>query len=241
MLLLLAALVFGVFSLTGISAHAQTTTVTPPGTPSETQQPPNEEPAQEAPDSGSENTQRNTFEVLEQEPDSNESEAEEQEAEKPKDETDKKAEDQAALDADLLGNWVFIVDGLESELEGTAVLDAVKRCLEFNDKLTVRANRQTNIDPPDIKSLFGDLLFYRTERGLHRLDLRQGLLSIFLAQARATNAQGRVLWVLQGQNNQSQLTFVDMKPRGGKGFLMLENQSVYLKCPKLPVAAGSGE
>ncbi|NKB52729.1 MAG: hypothetical protein GKR97_10960 [Rhizobiaceae bacterium] len=77
------------------------------------------------------------------------------------------------LDAQLLGAWTR-VSSVNKGLSDVMIRVAAVRCLQQLTLKPLRFETSAAQELPDIDALFGDLVYYRTEKGLQRLDINSG-------------------------------------------------------------------
>ena len=135
-----------------------------------------------------------------------------------------------ALDESLLGAWTRVAAVTDS-LTSAAVQEAAKRCFQ---QLTLRPLKfETNAAQqlPDIDGLFGDVVYYRTDKGLQRLDIKSGLIRLIteLSVKQLNNSQQ--VWTLRGQNLRLRVRFSKPLEQAPKARFMIEETGFFLLCP----------
>lgn len=135
-----------------------------------------------------------------------------------------------ALDILLLGAWTRVASVTDS-LTSPAIQEAAKRCYE---QLTLKPLKfETNAAQqlPDIDGLFGDVVYYRTDKGLQRLDIKSGQIRLIseLEVKQLNNSQQ--VWTLTGQNLRYRVRFSKPLEQAPKARFMIEESGFFLLCP----------
>ena len=134
------------------------------------------------------------------------------------------------LDARLLGAWTR-VSSVSKQLTEAAVRDAARRCLQQLKLKPLRFETNALRQLPDIDALFGDLVYYRTSKGLQRLDINSGQIR-FVADVSVRKLQNsQLVWTLKGQNMKLRIRFSNPIQSAPKARFMLEESGFYLRCP----------
>ena len=136
----------------------------------------------------------------------------------------------AELDGQLLGAWVRVAS-VSDKLSDAAVRNAARRCIEPLKLKPLRFETTAAQKLPDIDGLFGDLVYYRTEKGLQRLDIKLGHIR-YIQQIELLNVdQTKKVWRLLGRNLVIRIRFAKRLPKLPKARFMLEESGFYLRCP----------
>ena len=135
-----------------------------------------------------------------------------------------------ALDVLLLGAWTrvaSVTDGLTS----SAIQEAAKRCFQQLTLKPLRFETSAAQQLPDIDGLFGDVVYYRTDKGLQRLDIKTGQIRLLseLAVKQLNNSQQ--VWTLKGQNLLLRVRFSKPLEKAPKARFMIEETGFFLLCP----------
>lgn len=154
----------------------------------------------------------------------------------PKPLTDKeKAEQEAkklsdSLDAQLLGAWTRVASVTDS-LTATALQAAAKQCYKQLTLKPLKFETSAAEQLPDIDALFGDIVYYRTDKGLQRLDIQSGLIRLIsgIAVKQITNSQQ--VWTLTGDALRLRVRFSNPLTQAPKARFMIEETGFYLLCP----------
>ena len=134
------------------------------------------------------------------------------------------------LDARLLGAWTR-VSSVQKKLTTTAIRAAAKRCLQQLKLKPLRFETNALRQLPDIDALFGDLVYYRTSKGLQRLDINSGQIR-YVADVSVRKLQNsQLVWTLMGQNMKLRIRFSNPIEKAPKARFMLEESGFYLRCP----------
>ncbi len=152
------------------------------------------------------------------------------------DEEKKLKEERSELDILLLGPWAFLADSAQVKPTEKLIGKAVTRCLEIPKlkKLDIEPSAARKL--PDAKNMFGDLIYFRTDKGLQRFHIQTGRM-LLLNEFRKFEKSGKTAWAVRGRVNGYTLRFADTKKNGGKGQFMLENNNLYLRCKIAPPPA----
>lgn len=195
-----------------------------PSTPSQEQAPEQtEQPAQQQP-----STEQPAAENTEAE----ESETESAETENPETESPE-AQLQEELDGLIIGPWVRISESFDAKLDSSSVLNAVRRCTQVIQLGELQIQRGAERSLPDRTQLFGDLIYYRTDRGLQRLESASGRLVVLTRNEKTTTNSGNTVWRLGGRAFSTPVRFADTSARGGTAEFMIERGGFYMRCPKI--------
>lgn len=135
-----------------------------------------------------------------------------------------------ALDIRLLGAWTrvaAVTDGLTS----AAVQDAAKRCYQQLTLKPLKFETTAAQQLPDIDGLFGDVVYYRTDKGLQRLDIKSGQIRLLseLSVKQLNNSQQ--VWTLRGRNLRYRVRFSKPLEQAPKARFMIEETGFFLRCP----------
>ena len=134
------------------------------------------------------------------------------------------------LDARLLGAWTR-VSSVQRKLTASAVRTAARRCLQQLKLKPLRFETNALRQLPDIDALFGDLVYYRTSKGLQRLDINSAQIR-FVADISVRRLQNsKLVWTLMGQNMKLRIRFSNPIEKAPKARFMLEESGFYLRCP----------
>lgn len=134
------------------------------------------------------------------------------------------------LDARLLGAWTR-VSSVSKTLTKAAVQSAAERCRRQLQLKPLQFETSAARTLPDIEALFGDIVYYRTEKGLQRLDINSGQIRLASDISARKLKNSQIVWTLTGQNMRLRLRFskpLDNLPRAR---FMIEESSFYLRCP----------
>ncbi len=150
----------------------------------------------------------------------------------PEEDPEKQAREKAAhlLDSRLLGAWTR-VSSTNAGLSTSTVRVAASRCLQQLKLKPLRFETTAARQLPDIAALFGDLVYYRTERGLQRLDINSGQIRLIsdLTTKKLNNAQ--IVWTLIGDNLRLRIRFSRPLKKAPNARFMIEESRFYLRCP----------
>ena len=143
------------------------------------------------------------------------------------------AEELAELDALLLGPWAFLIDYVQGEIDREKLAKAVSRCQSIPkiNRLDIEPGAERKL--PKAEYLHGDIVYFRTEKGLQRFDTKSGRMNL-LSEHRKFDKAGKIAWAVWGKANGYRLLFTDTSKRGGKGLFMLEFDNLYLRCGIVP-------
>ena len=145
---------------------------------------------------------------------------------------EKLKEESAELDKALVGAWVLV--GLVTDNpKQDDILAAAKRCLERPDFKTLEIEPGAVRKFPNIKSLFGDLIYFRTEAGLQRFDLKKGQITLVRKFKKTITPKGFTVWGLSGNAIQMRIRFSIPQVNRPNARFMIEEAGFYLRCPQL--------
>ncbi len=134
----------------------------------------------------------------------------------------------AELNSALLGVWV-LTGLVTEELSEQAILAAAQRCLKRPDFKSLEFEPGAVRKFPDVNSLFGDLVYFRTEAGLQRMDMTKGQVTLIREFRKRDISDDRVVWVLRGRAIRVRIRFSVPNPNRSAEF-MLEEGGLYLRC-----------
>ncbi|MDD9909752.1 MAG: hypothetical protein OXR62_08685 [Ahrensia sp.] len=142
-------------------------------------------------------------------------------------------EEQKELDAQLLGSWSVLTKDLNTELTDAVFEAAIKACETFPDitQLDVQPGIETAL--PDRKSVRGEVVYFRTDQGLQRFELGTNRVHLLPNLEKAVNTGGRTIWRASSRFAKFDIGFSNPVP-GSDALLMIEEDSLYLKCADLP-------
>ncbi|MEP0943366.1 MAG: hypothetical protein ABJH63_04865 [Rhizobiaceae bacterium] len=149
------------------------------------------------------------------------------------------AEEQAAedakkladnLDGQLLGAWTR-VSSVTENLSAPAIQAAAKRCFQQLTLKPLKFQTGAAEQLPDIDALFGDIVYYRTEKGLQRLDITNGLIRLVSEIAVNQLKNSQLVWRLTGERLRLRIRFSKPLPQAPKARFMIEETGFYLRCP----------
>lgn len=144
---------------------------------------------------------------------------------------DTRTDDEKALDEMLLGIWSNVPFSRQSGLvTKKAMEDAVRGCITVARVLQLQFQDGAEKTQPNIKALRGSVVYWRTKVGIQRLHIPTRRVFVYGSYEKRQQANGRHLHLLKGKNVGVALRF----GRPAKAQLMMENDSVLLKCPPLP-------
>lgn len=150
------------------------------------------------------------------------------------DETDpqKAAEQKLAdeLDGKLLGAWVRAT-ALTQGLTAPALKAAASRCYQQLKLKPLRFETTAAQKLPDIGGLFGDVVYYRTDKGLQRLDIPTGLIRHIQKVEVQNLGAAKKVWKLTGTRLLLRIRFSKPLPQAPKTRFMIEESGFFLRCP----------
>ena len=149
-------------------------------------------------------------------------------AEEKQAEADKQLAD--ALDAKLLGAWTRVASVTES-LTADATKAAAKRCFQQLKLKPLAFEKTAARQLPDIDALFGDTVYYRTEKGLQRLDINSGGIRLISGIAAKQLNNSQLVWTLTGESLRLRLRFSKPLANAPKARFMIEESGFFLRCP----------
>ncbi|MGI9364451.1 MAG: hypothetical protein ACR2O8_04655 [Rhizobiaceae bacterium] len=150
-------------------------------------------------------------------------------SEKVSPETEKQDRLEEKLNERLLGGWA-LVSTVDKKITADSIATAVQRCLK---QLTLKP---LAFDPaaeqriPDIDALYGDVIYYRTEKGLQRMDLNLGQIMLLNDVSIAEGANAKPYWSVRNDNVIFRIRFSNALPMAPKANFMLENLGFYVHC-----------
>ena len=142
------------------------------------------------------------------------------------------------LDTLLLGPWARMTGLTNTALTNDVINKAVARC-----KTTMQLSRLNfNSDvvralPTNTAHLVGDIVYYRTPKGIQSLDNRNDTLILLPKVEKTTTNAGRVVWHLTNNRFRVLLRFTNTSNRGGTGEFVATNDGIYLRCIRSPATA----
>ena len=138
----------------------------------------------------------------------------------------------AELDKALVGAWVLV--GLVTEKPTRDdIVAAAKRCVVRPDFKTLEIEPGAVRKFPNVKSLFGDLIYFRTAAGLQRFDLKKGQITLIRSFKKTVTSKGFTVWALRGRAIQMRIRFSVPQANRPNTKFMIEEAGFYLRCPKL--------
>lgn len=136
----------------------------------------------------------------------------------------------AELDALLLGAWTRVAS-VTKKLTGSQLKSAGKRCFQQLKLKPLKFETTAAQTLPDIDALFGDLVYYRTDKGLQRLDINSGQIRLVTDFTTRQIKNSQIVWTLTGQNLSLRIRFAKPLPKATKVRFMIEESGFYLRCP----------
>ncbi|MEP5727955.1 MAG: hypothetical protein ABJL67_01135 [Sulfitobacter sp.] len=134
------------------------------------------------------------------------------------------------LDARLLGAWTR-VSSMSEELTSQNVRNAARRCAQQLKLKPLRFETSAARRLPDIEALFGDLVYYRTDKGLQRLDINSAQIRLVSEISARQIKNSQIVWTLMGQNLKLRIRFSNPLKNAPKARFMIEEYGFYLRCP----------
>jgi len=137
--------------------------------------------------------------------------------------------DEAELDAALIASWVLI-STIDKDLDDKRVEAAAKRCVQRPKlkSLTIEPGAARKL--PNAAQLFGDLVYYRTETGLQRFDLKSGQITLIRQIKKIAMNNNRRMWALRGRVVGFRIRFSNPIARKPGLKFMIEEGGFYLRC-----------
>ncbi len=155
----------------------------------------------------------------------------EQQVEETSEEEQKAAAEQAELDSLIIGPWVRIASDATANPNGDDIAKSVERCVRIAPLNGLKIETAADKKLPKRTQLRGDLIYYRTENYLQRLDSINATLIRLPNVQKTEQTNGSEIWLLSGNRARMRVRFADTKQRGGRGEFMVDDTGVYLRCP----------
>ena len=146
---------------------------------------------------------------------------------------------QEELEAKLIGAWAFIAT-TDVQMTNAMVEESIKRCLKPLALKSLNIETGAARALPDPKDMFGDIVYYRTLKGLQRLSLKTGQIIRLPKSARKQLADGTIVWGVAGRAATFRIRFANPSQTRRVEF-MLEENGVYLRCQLKPEAAAASQ
>ncbi|MEM8750233.1 MAG: hypothetical protein AAGF28_08015 [Pseudomonadota bacterium] len=151
-------------------------------------------------------------------------------AEQPSSETEL-SDTEKELDSLILGPWALITSDASASVSRAMITTAAQNC--------VKTLRLTNLDIepaaeralPTAENRFGDLIYFRTNRGLQRFEIATGRMFLISDVEKTKRGNGQDQWLIAGQVFRTAVRFGDATSRGGTGKFLVDATGFYLKCP----------
>ena len=140
----------------------------------------------------------------------------------------KQKEEQEELDKSLLGPWVLIstVDAKPGMAE---IETAAPRCVERPQikKLAIEPGATRKL--PAKNELFGDLVYFRTAKGLQRFHIPSGEITLIREVRKNLLSGNRTVWALRGRAVRLRIRF-SVPRKNIRAEFMIEEGGFYLRC-----------
>ncbi len=144
------------------------------------------------------------------------------------------------LDPFLLGPWSKLTNSPTEPITDIVANNAVQKCRTAMQLSRLKFSRDVErIFPENRKELVGDIVYFRTSKGIQSLDNRTDTMLLLPKIERATKQNGDVVWRLSNNGYRVLLRFTDTSQRGGNGEFMASNDGIYLRCIKRPEVSES--
>ena len=127
-------------------------------------------------------------------------------------------DEEKELDPFLLGPWSKLTNSPADPITDDAVKNAVRKCVTSMHLSRLKFSRDVERTfPKNRKELVGDMVYFRTSKGIQLLDNRTDTMVLLPKIERATTEKGDVVWRLSNKGYKVLLRFTDTSKRGGKG------------------------
>ena len=133
----------------------------------------------------------------------------------------KQAAEQAELDQQLLGAWVFLANESDPSVSNATARAAAARC------------RVPGANGTGTQTTGGDIMYFRSAQGLQRLEITKGKISLFTEQKRVEDRSRGVIWGLANGSQIMAVRISDVDTQAGRVKVMLEDTRLYLRCQGL--------
>lgn len=145
----------------------------------------------------------------------------------------KQAEIIKELDGLLLGPWSKLARG--NNLKREHFVAAIKQCRSTRRLVKVDYQSGAKKELPAEILRRGNIVYYRTDSGLQRLDMALRQVVFVKTISRERLSSGTKVWTLGSPNGSLKLGFASNNKIkiGTKIPLMIEHNSIYLRCPQL--------
>ena len=142
--------------------------------------------------------------------------------------TEDDAAQQQELDAAILGSWGFINNrGLVADEQLISAARACRRTKKIV-RVEFQAGAEETLPPENERN--GNIVYYRTDKGLQRLDTALRKVAIVTSFSRNKTSDGRTIWILKSPTGQLRTTFGRLRKRGRTSAVMIEENGIYLRC-----------
>jgi len=137
------------------------------------------------------------------------------------------------LDGLLLGVWAKLATN--NNLTREHFVAAAKHCRSTRRLVKVDYQTGAKEELPAQNMRRGNVVYYRTELGLQRLDMALRQVAFIKAVSRQQLKSGAKIWTLTSPKGSLKIGFAsnrNIQP-GARIPILIEHNSVYLRCPKL--------
>jgi len=134
------------------------------------------------------------------------------------------------LESLLVGAWSLVTTA-DRPLDEAVVEAAARRCFRQMPLKPVAFENAALEQIPDIGYLFGDLVYYKTSKGLQRLDIEKGLVLLLSKVNKTQIGPSKIIWEVANEKLRLRIRFSRSPSFSTKIRFMLEEAGVYLRCP----------
>lgn len=154
----------------------------------------------------------------------------EKEPPKPDDsaETKKKTKTEE-LDEKLMGAWTLVAP-IRANITNGMVEQAARRCLLTMQRKPLIFENTAIRELPGIFSLIGDIVYYRSEKGIQRLDIQTGRILLLPDFEKRQIGTSQTVWLLNGRARNIRVRFSQPFENAPDRYFMIEESGFYLRC-----------
>ena len=133
-----------------------------------------------------------------------------------------------------VGAWAVLTKNLDDQLTDKLMLSGAEKCI------TPASVKKLDIEPaaerklPEARNLFGDVIYFRTKKGLQRFDIQTGVMLLLPELKKLVRSPTLTVWAIRGKAAGYRMRFTNASKRGGRAQFMLEESVLYLRCNFLP-------